>query len=456
MFEYGCLKPILSVRVGLLTCALIVLSLQSQTVLSSDIDPLSKNRKEMLITDICAKLQTLYPFEDIGRKTYTGLEDRWESGKYDEISSPKEFAAAITADMESFSKDKHLDLYFDPVMSAELRVKAEQGTVTEGPGPSTVEQYRLENFGFRELRILDGNVGYLDLRLFFASKYAGHAAVSAMDFLSECSAIIIDLRRNGGGWDDMVTLLASYFNESEEPELVALTRSRLDSTYFASMLQSFVPGRKMTGIPVYILISSSTASAAEAFTSIIRSINDQVVLVGENTAGAENPVEFIPLDDDFVLKIPCYETITLGSRDRWEGVGLEPDITVSSDKALETAHMHALKRLSECQLGDIAQKKITWALDGYRALLEPPELPENLLQSYAGTYRGAVVTREDGNLFLAFDDGAKRRLLPIKDTYFAVQNRDDLRIIIHRDGEGTVTAFERKYSDEYSALHPRL
>jgi len=456
MFEYGCLKPILSARIGLLTCALIVLSFQSIEVMGSESDPLSKNRKEMLISDICDKLQTLYPFEDIGQKTLESLQAKWDSGLYDEISSLKEFAAVITTDMESISEDKHLDLYFDPVMSAELRAKAEQGTATEGPGPSTIEQYRLENYGFREIRILDGNVGYLDLRLFFASKYAGHAAVSAMDFLSDCSAIIIDLRRNGGGWDDMVTFLASYFNESEEPELVALTRSRLDSTYFASMIQSFVPGKKMTGIPVYILVSSATASAAEAFSSIVRSLNDQVALIGENTAGAENPVEFIPLDDDFVLKIPCYETVTLGSRNRWEGIGLEPDVKVPSDEALETAHMYALQRLMDRNPGDIAKKKIQWALDGYQALLEPTELPEILLQSYAGSYRGAIITHEDGNLFLTFDDGPKRRLLPISDTYFAVQNRDDLRISIHRNEEGTATAFERKYSDEYSALHPRL
>jgi C-terminal processing protease CtpA/Prc len=49
------------------------------------------------------------------------------------------------------------------------------------------------------VEILNGNVGYLDLRIFFHSKYAGKTAAASMDYLSNCDAIIVDLRNNGGG-----------------------------------------------------------------------------------------------------------------------------------------------------------------------------------------------------------------------------------------------------------------
>jgi C-terminal processing protease CtpA/Prc len=62
-----------------------------------------------------------------------------------------------------------------------------------------------------EVKILPGNIGYLRLDSFSYDTGAQDAAVGAMSFLSNADAIIVDLRRNGGGSPEMVQFLCSYF-----------------------------------------------------------------------------------------------------------------------------------------------------------------------------------------------------------------------------------------------------
>jgi len=407
-----------------------------------------------LVEKVCKEIERLYPFEELGGKTRDGIRERLRSGAYDEVTSPDAFAARVTADMEDLSGDKHLDLYHDPVLAAEILAREGTDDAQAGASPSQVESARWENFGFKAVRLLDGQVGYLDLRMFFAARHAGPTAVAAMEFLSASNALIIDLRRNGGGWDDMVTLLAGYFLDPQESEVVAVLQSTLDESYFASVVPSYVPGKRMADIPLYLLTSSGTASAAEAFASILKHARPDVVTVGQTTAGAESPVEFVALNDVFVLKIPCYRKVYFGTRPGWEGAGLAPDIEVPIDRALETAHLHALRALSERFTDETAREKLDWAVDAYRAVLEPQAVARDVLESYAGRYRGARVFLDGADLFLQFDDRPKRRLVAISPDYFLVEDRDDLRLRFVREG-GSVTGMERIYSDGYRALHPR-
>jgi C-terminal processing protease CtpA/Prc len=65
------------------------------------------------------------------------------------------------------------------------------------------------NFGFEKVERLAGNIGYLDLRGFLPPQMMGDTAAAAMTFLANANALIIDLRENGGGSPDAVTLLFS-------------------------------------------------------------------------------------------------------------------------------------------------------------------------------------------------------------------------------------------------------
>jgi hypothetical protein len=415
---------------------------------------LTAEYREFLVETISEKIFRLYPFEDIGRTTGEGILAAYRSGGYDGITSPKAFAARLTEDMERLSNDHHLDLYFAPNLAMEIIARESTGVDLDGMNPSELEQARWENFGFRDLRILEGRVGYLDLRVFFSARYAGSTAAAAMDFLAGSNAVIIDLRRNGGGWDSMVTLLAGYFVDIEETEILSISQSTLDQSYFASVVPAWIPGRRFTDRPVYLLVSPNTASAAEAFASILKYLNKDVILVGETTAGAENPVERIALDEQFVLKIPCYRRVYFGNRSGWEGKGIRPDLEVASERALETAHLHALNALQERFTDDLSREKIQWGIDGYRAILEPVQVDRKTLKSYAGRYRNIRVYPDGDDLYLQFEDRPGQRLLAVSDDYFVIESRDDLRVRFVREGD-RVVALERIYSDGYRSFAQR-
>lgn len=444
------LRASLRCLLALILAAPLSFSQQEKPAGASGSD-LTAAERENLIRGICDRIEKFYPVEEIGKRTREGLSRRFDAGEYDKIVSRKEFAARLTADLEDLSRDKHLDIYNDPSLAAEIRGRGKASDTRIHKDQTEVENARWENFGFKTLRMLDGQVGYLDLRMFFAARYAGRTAVAAMEFLSGSRAIIVDLRRNGGGWDDMVTLLAGYFVDPDRSGPVAISRSTLDSSYDASVVPSFVPGKRLTGIPVYLLTSPSTASAAEAFISIVTHLNDSALVVGQRTAGAENPVEMLALDDQLVLQIPCYRKIYFGDRPGWEGTGLTPDLEASPDRALETAHLHALHRLEGRFPDAVAKEKIQWAIDGYQAVLEPKTVPLDLLHMYAGRYRKANVILDGKDLFVQFGNQSRKRLLVISSDYFLIEERDDLRLRFVVE-HGKVTAMERIHSDGYRSL----
>ncbi|XQF91761.1 hypothetical protein ACOBV8_20110 (plasmid) [Pseudoalteromonas espejiana] len=50
-----------------------------------------------------------------------------------------------------------------------------------------------DNYGFKKVEMLDGNIGYLDIRVFSDSHLGGETLENAMKFLQHSDGIIIDL-----------------------------------------------------------------------------------------------------------------------------------------------------------------------------------------------------------------------------------------------------------------------
>lgn len=380
-----------------------------------------------IIKTICEKVDLYYPDKKIASRVIRGLHSNLSIGMYDKIDSPALFASKVTADMELLSHDKHLDLLYDPAMIAEMKSQKEKG-IESTYMASQVETYRLNNFGFTTLKILEGNVGYMDLQLFFDAKYAGDTAVAAMNYFSNCDALIIDLRENGGGWGSMVSLLLSYFIDAEEEVVMKIMRSTVDNSYYPSMILPYIPGKKMDAIPVYILISGSTASAAEAFAFRMRQLNKQACLVGDTTAGAENPVDHQILDDNFYLQIPCYQVIYQKQSGGWEGIGIKPDIPVNSQHALDAAYLDALKKLKTSTKNRKQLDKYQWAIEGLEARQNPLKLKKSIMQAYTGKYGESSVWMEKGNLYYQYKKRSRHKLTAISADYFLVEGVDLYRI----------------------------
>ncbi len=157
-----------------------------------------------MIEKALATLQTNYIFPETAQKMDAAIRERMTRGEYDKISDPKMFAQALEDHLREISHDKHLLIYY----------RKDSIPVNANTSPSRIgglEGLARENFGFAKVELLEGNVGYLELRKFAPPEMAVETAAAAMNFLANTDALIIDLRQNGGGYPPMVALLCSYF-----------------------------------------------------------------------------------------------------------------------------------------------------------------------------------------------------------------------------------------------------
>jgi len=198
------------------------------------------------------------------------------------------------------------------------------------------------NYGFTTVKVLNGNIGYLNLRIFADTIYAKDVATAAMNFLHNTNAIIIDLRENGGGVPSMIHLLSSYFTDAKPVLLSNFYEREKD---FKTQLFTFetIDGKRMTNKPLYILTSENTFSAAEAFTYTLKHL-DKAVVVGEVTRGGANRTRTINLNDDFSLSVPYIKAIHPVTNTNWEGKGVQPTIKTTEKDAFVKAYIDAINK----------------------------------------------------------------------------------------------------------------
>ncbi|MCW8877450.1 MAG: S41 family peptidase [Kangiellaceae bacterium] len=270
-----------------------------------------------------------YVFPEVGEKTARTLSRRLEAGDFDDISDTGKFAKALTEAVQEITKDKHLRLRLN---RSGGRHHTKEDSINERIDRK--EHSRETNLGIKQVRKLDGNVGYLDLQGFFPFEHAKTAIDSAMSLLETSDAIIIDLRRNGGGDPATVQYLCSYFFEK---------RLLLNSLYWreGDVTNEFwtldeVNGTKLGDIPLFILTSSRTFSAAEEFSYNMQS-RKRATLIGETTGGGANPGRGFRLNEYFGMFIATGKAINPITGTNWEGVGVIPEIKVAKDAAFDKA-----------------------------------------------------------------------------------------------------------------------
>ena len=385
---------------------------------------LTDKEKRSVLNAVVQNLEKTYPFPEVIERTIIGLRTQISEGFYDKYNTPNSFATHVTNSLEEFSNDKHLDLIYNPQLAIALLEDETSNDYSYTEDEAKIEVWN--NYGFKELSILDGNIGYLNLSVFFATEYAGKTADISMNYFSNCNALIIDLRQNGGGWGDMVDFLLSYFVDNTEPLLINISQSTLDSSYYSSVIPAYVSGQKLTNIPIYILTSAVTASAAEGFTSNIKFFNKNVTVVGKKTSGAENPVEHLAINEDFVLQIPSWKRIFSSNPNVWEGVGIDPDIEVEVEDAKRIAHIKALEKLIGSTRDSTALDKYQWALDGLKANYNNVDIIN--LEKYAGNYGKIKITNQGSKLFCQYKERSAKLLIPISEDYFIVEGIDYYRI----------------------------
>ena len=292
---------------------------------------LDKAFKEQTIQRLGELINDHYVFPDVAKKTSEHLNKKMKEGAFDSYETLEPFAEALTKEVQSINKDKH------------MRIRPIPPYVAQENTPESMLAERLHDMaemrqnvaGFREAKKLDGNVGYLDLRGFAPVDMGAPIADNYMKLLSTSDAVIIDLRKNGGGSPAMVQYLCSYFFD-KHVHLNSLYWREGDSTEEFWTLDK-VGGEKLPDVPVFVLTSNYTFSGAEEFSYNMQT-QKRATLVGETTGGGANPGGSLPINDKLRVFIPTGKAINPITKTNWEGVGVVPEIKTSAEDALDKAH----------------------------------------------------------------------------------------------------------------------
>jgi C-terminal processing protease CtpA/Prc len=205
----------------------------------------------------------------------------------------------------------------------------------------------LVNFGIHRVERLDGNIGYLDLRGLPPPEHAGPAITAAMELVAGTFALIIDLRRNGGGSPHGVALWCSY--------LIGERPIRLNDIFSADTGETaqfwsypYLPGRRYLDRPVYVLTSSRTFSGGEDLGYTLQALG-RAEVIGEATGGGAHPTRPFPISPAVHIGVPHARSISPLTGTNWQGTGVIPDTPVPADQAYDVAYAKALRHVLELE-----------------------------------------------------------------------------------------------------------
>jgi len=386
---------------------------------------LDASQKQAIVDEVSKLLNEKYIFPETAKKIEDQIRTRLKSGAYDKLGGAREFAQTLSQDLLSVGKDKHMGFAYAPERAAELKRRTSQ---SEDEARAARERQlaaeKRDNFGFRKVERLPGNVGYLDFGFFGAADEAGPTMIAALNFLAYCDAVIVDLRQNGGGDTTGIQLMCSYFFSEPKHLNDILYRDEEKTENYWTL--PYVPGPKPANADLYILTSSRTFSGAEEFSYNMKNLK-RATQIGETTGGGAHPTEAMIVQDKFILRVPFARAVNPVSKTNWEGTGVVPDIQVPAAQAFDRAYQLAIEKLAAKAAGPEKKSEYDWILVGLKAKANPVRVDEKILKTYVGTYGDRKITLESGALQYQ-RTGPRYRLTPIGPTLFAVEGLDNFRL----------------------------
>jgi len=200
----------LAMRVGrmkkVLAAALFVAAVMSTSFVVAQ--PNRSSTEPRAVTERVAQLvRDNFYSEAEGARIANELRTAAASGQLDRFTNPFDLAAALTARLVPHDAHFHVDYALPSTATSPNAPPANAGQLAQ-------QASARGNYGFAQVQMFPGGIGYLDLRGFSnptADSPERRAADAAMTMLSGAQAIIIDQRDCAGGSPAMVGYLVAYF-----------------------------------------------------------------------------------------------------------------------------------------------------------------------------------------------------------------------------------------------------
>ncbi|GLB53975.1 interphotoreceptor retinoid-binding protein [Neptunitalea chrysea] len=326
-----------------------------------NINAQTHNNRSAQLKEIADKIEAYYIFENIGKELSQKLNIEIKNKTFDKFTN-QEFADSLSSYLAKNGNDLHFNVLYRPIEKKEEINEKE-----------LLKQYdainKQWNYGFEKILRLDGNIGYIQYTGFPpANKSAIQTLNATMDFVSNTNALILDLRDNNGGDGEMVKQFLSYFFTKKTK--ISESYTRFNNKTNISYTNKKVGGKKYLNKPIYILVNNRTISAAEALAYELQK-NKGAIIIGEKTYGAANPVKAFYIDNLFHLFVPISEVKNAITQSNWEHKGVDLDVKIKSEKALNMAHGLALEKLLNNKAKmELTEKEVQEKIRGLKIELE--------------------------------------------------------------------------------------
>lgn len=344
---------------------------------------LSKLQIVTLIDTLRSALKRYYvlPYEATRMDGY--LKTKSLKGGYNKITDPGKLAHQLKADISAVHYDPHLHIIYEPGMRAPATLSS------EALSKAQAEQLIVEkdnNFNLQRVEVLPGNIGYFLLNGFTPNVEEVKPIMSgALTFLSNTKVLIIDLRSNGGG--STANQFASYFFKEKTHLFDQI------NTFSKDTISLYADPKAVNQLallmPMYILTSKNTASAAEAFSASMQALK-RATVIGDTTLGAAHATGFFPIGKGFIAKIPFARPVSTSTFKDWEGRGVIPNIPVPASHALQRAQEVIYADLLSKTTNDKEKRFFQWAINALKADEGFPNPSVELLRRYSGKYEGGI------------------------------------------------------------------
>jgi len=439
-------RPRRNSRVALLLsgCALLAGRSASAAAAESAISGAASTGPRITVTHIATLIEDNYFDAAKGRAIAVRLRSAAQEGEFDTLRRPRDLAAALTSLLQP------LDHHFRVIFASDPD-RQPSSSPSDLVDPSVVE--RRGAYGFRRVEMLPGAIGYIELQ-FLAELAAGksddpaRAAVdAALQLVADANAVIIDMRDNVGGSSDMADYLVSAFAPpGADIYDVIHWRNGTDSERPALPYP-----RPRLNVPLYLLISARTASAAEVAAYTLHAAG-RAVIVGQTSAGAANPGGSFPLSEGLSVFIPIGTPINPLTGSNWEGEGIVPDFPIAAQAALPYAERLALETVLDRDPDGPQAGYVRQILEALRAQASHRTGPP--LGSYQGAYSGIVVSAAGGLLVLRQGDRLPLTLVRLNGDAFFYQDDPSRRVAFERDGNGTIRGLRLTYANGHELWFP--
>lgn len=337
-----------SLRAFLLTAALASISVGAHADMQID-----SAIHAQVIETYATKMTANYVSPEVASRVAADLRLRLKRGDYAAVTSAEAFASMLTKQLIEQTKDEHVEVLFMPAPLAADNPPGFVPNPRKADPKGSIDRFsrgilaaHKENYGFGKSERFANNIAYVKIDGFYDPTISASAVASEMSEIADASALILDLRGNGGGSSDTGVLVSSYLFDAAPVHLTdRYTRStnRTEPVWTRPVASDLRFG---SAKPVYVLIDKETFSAAEDLAYALQALK-RVTVVGERSKGGANGARGFKLAEHFLGSIPNRTTINPITRTNWQGTGITPDVAVPAGDALAVAQGLAAKAIGQ-------------------------------------------------------------------------------------------------------------